>query len=171
MTSQPSSPVPSRWRRLGGPLLTLSAAAAVELLARAGIGIPNPPAILILTVVFSSFSGGLISGLVSAAVAWLYFAYFFSIPGQPFQYTADNLRRVLVWAISTPAMAGMVGVLQRRAERALASAQTNAALQTQMAERQRAESALRQREQQLTSIYDAVGDVIFHLAVEAEGRY
>lgn len=38
-------------------------------------------------------------------------------------------------------------------------------------ERKQAENALREREQQLASIYDAVGDVIFYLAVEAAGHY
>src|SRR3989338_6689698 len=38
-------------------------------------------------------------------------------------------------------------------------------------ERKRAEQALREREQQLSSIYDTVADVIFQLAVEKDGRY
>ena len=38
-------------------------------------------------------------------------------------------------------------------------------------ERKRAEQALRERGQQLSSIYDTVADVIFHLAVERDGRY
>ena len=38
-------------------------------------------------------------------------------------------------------------------------------------ERKRAEAALREREQQLVSIYNTVRDVIFYLAVEPEGRF
>ena len=38
-------------------------------------------------------------------------------------------------------------------------------------ERKRAEQALREREQRLSSIYDTVGDVILHLAVEPGGQY
>ncbi len=41
----------------------------------------------------------------------------------------------------------------------------------EIAERKRAEEALREREQRLASIYDTVGDVIFQLAVEKDGRY
>ena len=160
MTIHPSPSVSSRWKVLGGPLLTLSAAAAVELLKRVGIEIPNPPAILILAVVFSSFNGGLRSGLASAAVAWLYFAYFFSIPGQPFQYTDENLRLALVWAVSTPAMAAMVGVLQHRAERAIAMAQSHAALQAEVAERQRAEAALRTSEAMFQALFEFAPDAI-----------
>jgi PAS domain S-box-containing protein len=40
-----------------------------------------------------------------------------------------------------------------------------------VAERTRTETALRDREQQLASIYNAVRDVIFYLAVEPEGRF
>ena len=57
------------------------------------------------------------AGLISAVIATLYFAHFFSIPGQPFHYTADNLMRVLVWAVATPAIAVMVGILQWRSAR------------------------------------------------------
>lgn len=38
-------------------------------------------------------------------------------------------------------------------------------------EKQKAEEALRKREQQLSFIYETVGDVIFLLAVEKDGRY
>jgi PAS domain S-box-containing protein len=38
-------------------------------------------------------------------------------------------------------------------------------------ERRQADMALREREKQLSSIYEAVGDVIFQLAVESEGVY
>ncbi len=103
--------------KLSGPLLTLSTIAAIEMLAQKGLSIPNPPAILVLFVVYSAFSGGLVSGIFSAGIAWLYFAYFFSIPGHPFQYTGENLRRVIVWALTTPATALMVGILKRRNDR------------------------------------------------------
>jgi PAS domain S-box-containing protein len=41
----------------------------------------------------------------------------------------------------------------------------------QRAERELAEAALREREQRLVSVYDAVGDVIFQLDVDTEGRH
>lgn len=129
--------------KVAGPLLTLATLAGIELLARVAFKIPNPPAILLLVVVFSAFTGGLRPGLISAAIAWTYFAYFFSISGQPFQYTAENLRRVMVWAVTTPGIVVMVGLLKRRAEHAFEMAKANAILAEQIAERQRTEEEIR----------------------------
>jgi len=42
---------------------------------------------------------------------------------------------------------------------------------TDITERKKAEDALRKSEQQLSSIYNTVGDVIFHLAAEPEGQF
>jgi hypothetical protein len=53
------------WLQIGGPLLVVVAAAAIEL-SRGVFTIPNPPAILLLIVVFAAFIGGLRSGLVTA---------------------------------------------------------------------------------------------------------
>lgn len=128
---------------IAGPVLTLAVVAAIELLGRVAFKIPNPPAILLMVVVSSAFTGGLRPGLISAAIAWTYFAYFFSIPGQPFHYTTENLRRVLVWAVTTPSIVVMVGLLKGRAERAFEMAKANAVLAEQIAERQRTEEEIR----------------------------
>ena len=131
------------WRNLSGPLLAASAVVFVEILLRIGFKIPNPPAILLLIVAFSAFYGGMASGMASAAMAWLYFAYFFSIPGQPFHYAGENFARVAMWAVTTPAMALMIGFLKRRAIHVSSLATTNTTLKAQMIERQRAEDEVR----------------------------
>ncbi len=59
---------------------------------------------------------------------------------------------------------GNLARLAPAVERELAQAETRR-------ERKRAEQALREREHRLSSIYDTVADVIFHLAVEKGGRY
>lgn len=115
--NKPGSTKTKLWREVSGPVLTLGVAAVIEWLSRTAFKIPNPPAFLLLMVVFSGFRAGLRSGLISAAAAWVYFAYYFSIPHQPFQYTDENLRRVLVWLVTTPAIALMVGIQRRHIER------------------------------------------------------
>lgn len=141
--------ITNRWSRIGGPVLTLVIALAVDWLSRTTLSIPNPPAILVMAVVFSAFTGGLTAGLVSALIAWFYFAYFFSIPDQRFHYSAENLARVVIWAFATPAMAVMVGILKRRSERLAMVAREKVVLETELAERRRTEAMLRESEAHL----------------------
>jgi len=141
---------------------------ALELLSRTRLGIPNPPAILVLIVVFSAFIGGLPSGLVTAVIAWLYFAFFFSIPGQPFHYTGENLLRVTVWAVTTPGMAFMVGSLKLQTARALGLSKESEALAQQLVERERSERVLRESESRYRSLFDGVP--VGLLRTSPEGR-
>jgi PAS domain S-box-containing protein len=105
------------WTRISGPLLTLGTIGILMLTYRAGLDIPNPPAFLVLAIVFSAYAGGLAPGLISAAMAWIYVYFFFAIPGQPFHHSDENLRRIIVWGITMPATAVLVGNLKRHAER------------------------------------------------------
>ncbi len=104
-------------RAAAGPALALGVAGTVEVLRGTPIGIPNPPAFLVLTVVAGAFIGGRASGLVAGVLAWTYIAYFFSEPGAPFAYSAENARRVAVWGVTIPATALLVGLLRDRALR------------------------------------------------------
>ena len=98
-----------------GPVLTLLILLAIEASNRWLFTIPNPAVIYFTAVVFAAFHGGIAPGLVSAGITLIYAALFFSIPGAPFTFTPDNFARMLVLLISTPAVALMVGFLQRRA--------------------------------------------------------
>lgn len=131
------------WQNLSGPLLAVIAITLIEILKLKGFRIPNPPAILLLIVAFSAFYGGLRSGLGCSFLAWLYFAYHFSIPGQPFHYDRENFARVATWALTTPAMALMIGFLKSRAMHVSSLTAINTTLKAQMTERQRAEDEVR----------------------------
>jgi two-component system, cell cycle sensor histidine kinase and response regulator CckA len=134
------------WPQMSGPLLTLVTAGVIELLVRTPLALPNPPAVLILIVVWSAFRGGMHVGLLSAAISWLYIAYFFSIPAHVFHYTNENLRRVLVLAMTIPLMVLMVGTLHRRALQAVAQMHIQAHQLTQLGECQRTLEAEREHE-------------------------
>ncbi|WP_437632859.1 response regulator [Sorangium sp. So ce854] len=121
----PSAPHPrfsrpsweKRWLPLLGPLLALLVIGAVASLEAAfDWNIPNPPAILSMIIVFAAFSGGLWSGIVTSLISCGYFAIYFSDDGAPFVYTAENLLRVIVFAVTTPAMAVMASIAKRRAD-------------------------------------------------------
>lgn len=107
----------SGWWQAGGPLVTALVALAIDLFSRVVAPVPEPTACVLFAVVGSAFVGGLRAGLASAAVAWMYYAWHFSVPGQPFHYEAAELRRIAVLAVVTPAMAALVGVLQHRGTR------------------------------------------------------
>jgi PAS domain S-box-containing protein len=136
------------WPRFGGALLTVCAAILLELLSGTVLRVPNPAAILLLTTVFATFSGGLRAGLISAALSWLYLAYFLDEPGPGLAYAGDNLRRLVIWAVSLPTIVVMIGTLKHRAECASdeivrRERERSGALETALAERRRSEESLR----------------------------
>ena len=134
---------------LAGPLITLATAAVVELLKQFQVVIPNPGVPLTLTIVLSFLVGGRGSGILSALLAWLYNAYHYSLPGQPFHYTEENLRRMIISAAAIPALLAMLGFLKRRADRTAALVANEARLEAQLAEQKRSEETLRQAERAL----------------------
>ena len=105
-----------RWAGIAGPVLVAATIGLVEASASFGLRVPNPPAILLMIVVFSAFSGGQRSGLVATVIACVYFEFYYSVEGQPFRYTDDNLLRVVVFALTTPAMVIMASISKRRAD-------------------------------------------------------
>jgi two-component system sensor histidine kinase/response regulator len=122
MSDQPPAPPGSKtwqqvWSLLIGPGLAAGTVFAIELAQTFKIKIPNPPSLLVMIVVFSAFSGGIKSGLLSHAIACLYFATYYSEPGHIFHYDEDNLLRVIGYAITTPTMVVMAGISKRRADR------------------------------------------------------
>jgi diguanylate cyclase (GGDEF)-like protein len=99
--------------------VTLATAGGILLLERYLIRVPNPGAMTFLVVAFAAYLGGLASGLVSAGISLAFAAVYFSEPGELLRFTPDNLARMLVLAICTPAMAIMMGILHARARTAL----------------------------------------------------
>ena len=110
----PDSARASGWSRISGPLLTLGAIALIELLSRTSVGLPNLGIALLLVVVYAAFRGGISAGLISVALTLPYYLYYFSIPGKLFHYELENLERLLLLVVVSPAIAVLVGVLQRR---------------------------------------------------------
>jgi signal transduction histidine kinase len=116
--------LPRTWDRLKGrelivgPALTLGVLGLIEGTNSLFFTIPNPAVLYMTAVVFAAYNGGLGAGLLSASFTLIYAAVFFSNPGHLLHYTPDNLMRVAILGVSTPAMVLMVGVLRRRVVRA-----------------------------------------------------
>ena len=109
-----TAPPPRLWPMVGGPIVTLATLVGLLALAATQWRIPSAPVIYLVPVVYSAYVGGLGPGMVSAALSLAFALLFFSRPGHPFEYTAEDLQRVLLLAISTPTITLMVGLLRRR---------------------------------------------------------
>ena len=59
------------WRFAVGPMATIATAGSLWLLDRLGVAIPAPGALLLLTVAYSTWVGGLVPGYLSAAICLL----------------------------------------------------------------------------------------------------
>ena len=124
MTNPPSALTPpslSLWQRARpvvlGPLITAGTIGIIAAADRFGLKVPNPPSVLVMIVVFASFSGGLTGGLTAHAIACFYFSLYYSIPSRPFSYAEGDLLRVVGYALTTPVMVVMASLAKRRADR------------------------------------------------------
>jgi diguanylate cyclase (GGDEF)-like protein len=113
------------WRPIIGPAITLALGGAMLLVDRHLFRVPNPGAISFLAVAFSAYVGGISSGLASAAIAIGFAAVHVLGPADPDHFTPENLARLLILAVCTPAAAIMIGVLQARARSALERERAN----------------------------------------------
>ena len=147
MTSSPA------WKPFVTSLVTLLAVGALELLRSTPFGLPTPTPILATLVILSAYAGGLWPGLLSALVATLYTAWVFVLAVTP--PAGGEITRVLLWALAYPGMVMMVGLLKRRAEVAGYMERENAVLQASLAERRRAEAALRSSEGRFRTVFEA----------------
>ncbi len=149
----------SPWERLRpwtGVLVTAMVVALFEFLLSSPHYIPNPPAILVIAVVFAASYSGLAAGLASALIACVYIAHFFSIPGQAFHYVGDNLSRVLIWAAATPAIVVMTGLLNRRSRRLLVEKIGTAVTSSYLAEVAAKNSELRKSHERMRLVTESV---------------
>jgi PAS domain S-box-containing protein len=97
-----------------GLLITAIVIVAIQLISQTPYKIPNPPAILMMILVYSAFVGGILPGILSALFTCIYIAFFFSLPGEPFHYNEENLVRVIIWTIVIPSISWMVGHLKNQ---------------------------------------------------------
>ncbi len=113
-TPRPSLPR-AMWR---GLVVTLIAIAVVELVLRAMLEVPTLTA-LVAVVAYVAYSYGRRVALLSAAAMSLYGVYYFSTPGRLFEYTYDNLVRLVTLPPTLVVVALIVGTLRRTVEAAI----------------------------------------------------
>jgi diguanylate cyclase (GGDEF)-like protein len=104
------------WRFAVGPMATIATAGSLWLLDRLGVAIPAPGALILFTVVYSTWVGGLVPGYVSVAIGLLAAVPVMFVQSNFIVLPAD---RSLVLAILMPIALGLplatVGVRLRAA--------------------------------------------------------
>src|SRR3954470_18493176 len=110
------------WNRLGvgakGFLLTIAIAIVFDQLARHGMPVVHPFAFLLLTVVYSTYRGGLRWGISSAVVSLLYARHYLAEPGFILRYTPENAYTLLGFLLVFPLTVFLIARLRDAAERA-----------------------------------------------------
>jgi PAS domain S-box-containing protein len=101
-----------------GPLLTLATAILFDVMSRHNLHVVHPFAFLLLTVVYSTYSGGLRPGVISGVVMILYAVHFLSEPGTILHYTPGNAYTLVGLGLAVPATVLLVARLRDAAERA-----------------------------------------------------
>ncbi len=112
--SRPARRIP--WRALAGPLLTVGIAVLIEVLRPTPLYSPGPGVVLMIAVAWGTYVGGLGPGLASVAIAVAYGAWYFLGPSAA--PDPDRVRRFADLALGAVTVAGLLGVLRRRARRA-----------------------------------------------------
>ena len=111
----------AEWARVGasvrGPLLTLATAILFDVLARHNLPIAHPFSFLLLTAVYSAYSGGLRPGVISALVTLVYAVHFLSEPGSILRYAPSNAYSLLALGLAVAVTVILVARLKEQAER------------------------------------------------------
>lgn len=78
--------------------------------------VPNPAIICLIAVVFSTFLGGYVCGMLSGALTILYCGHFFLYTGGMLKPSVENMYKTAVVLAVVPLMVGMVGALKQRVD-------------------------------------------------------
>ena len=100
-----------------GPLLTLVILIGLDQLARHREPLTHPFTLLLLTVAYAAYTGGLLSAVISAVLTGLYATHFLSDPGMPLHYSNGNSLALLVTLASAAGTAVLVSRLRIQALR------------------------------------------------------
>jgi PAS domain S-box-containing protein len=137
------------WQRWSGVVLTVALIAGLVVLERLGTPASYPAPVIILVLVYTGLSGGLLIGTLATALVIAFTFVFFSEPGTMFRYSADNIQRLIGYTISLPVITLMVGLLKQRAD-------------------QRSATLLDQSEARFRATFEEVAAGIAHIGLDGQ---
>ncbi len=112
----------AEWARAGiyvrGPLLTAVMVIVFDVMRRNDLPITQPFSLLLLTVVYATYHGGVRSGIVSAVVTLWYAVHFLSEPGSLLRYNPSHGFSLLALGLAMVGTIMLVARLKERAEQA-----------------------------------------------------
>ncbi len=145
-------------RKMRGIIVTLIVLVVLEIVThRTRFNVVNPGLFLLIAVVYAAFIDGMMAGLVSGTLGFLYSLYFFSRDGRLFTYTPDDLTRVIALFVSTYAIVYMTGWLKQQND-----------LKTRQQEQQRLQEL---QEDKICVFADAFPNIIWTMASDGTYEY
>jgi PAS domain S-box-containing protein len=112
-----AAPPPAAWPRLNSLLLTLGTIVAIELLSHTALRIVTPGAVMLLPVMYASFTSTQRAALLSAGSVVLYALVLFDRPDLPYHYTYPGMQSVATLAVAAFTVVALVGILKERIAR------------------------------------------------------
>src|SRR5690606_35854043 len=149
--------------------LTAALAALCGLLHDTSLRIPDPPALLTLSIVFAGFIGGVRPALASAFIGWAYTAYLLS--GSDFPKIAGiNMGGLAVWSVVMPLTGWLVGRIRGRTGQPSAPEKAESPVLTHSRKLASMAEALRESEARFRTFVDHAADALFIQDTEDGGR-
>lgn len=138
--------------QLIGPCTTLVVLGIVEVVSRtwlatpdsATYALPGSAAIYLMAVAFAAIRGGIVPGLVSAALAVAWTTLISPLPGPLLQFSHQDIVRVVIIGVTAPLMAVLVGLLKSRNDHLVQEQITRAVAETKLAEQYEREHRIAQ---------------------------
>ncbi len=126
-----------------GPCTTLVVLGITEVLSRtwlatpdsATYALPGSAAIYLMAVAFAAHRGGIVPGLISAALAFIWALLVSSLPGPLLQLNHQDIVRTVIIGVTAPLMAVLVGLLKSRNDQLTQAQISRAIAETKMAAR------------------------------------
>jgi PAS domain S-box-containing protein len=147
--------------------LGVAAAVLADLLLETSLQTSSTLFLFLCAIIFAAWIGGVGPGLAATALSVLAFDYFFLPPIYSFDLMLSDLPRIALFVMAALFVVGLIAVQRNTAESLLRShadledkvrelEKLNAALQTEGAERQRAEQQSRKMERELQTTIDMI---------------
>jgi diguanylate cyclase (GGDEF)-like protein len=107
------------WRQISGPVLTMLVSVVTLYMHYNVVHTSAPGTVPFMAVLYSAYVGGLIPGLISAAIAIAFSATVNSVPGQFLTYDVEGAVRLTMLCFFVVLFTLLIGTLRSRATRLL----------------------------------------------------